>query len=152
MQTKAMSTGASLASCCASVTCSARTGNREFRDIHRVGDAQAVLAHVLDMFGPGIDERDVLARLHHVGAGISADGAGSDDRYFLAHACPLFSLWRFSLAFLGTEASAPAGLLTMAERVAWAGCPGCMNAMSTIPAKSARDGVRSLNNARHSRA
>jgi hypothetical protein len=30
---------------------------------------------------------------------------------------PSFSLWRFLVHFLGTEASAPAGIPTMAERV-----------------------------------
>ena len=80
MQTKAMSTGASLASCCASVMWSARTGTENSGDVHRVGDAQPVLAHMLDMLGPGIDEGDVLAGLHHMSAGIAADGAGPDDR------------------------------------------------------------------------
>ena len=60
--------------------------NREFRDVLGVGDAQAVLAHVLDMLGPGIDEGDVLARLHHMGTGIPADGPRSDDRYLPTHA------------------------------------------------------------------
>ena len=70
-------------------------GNGEFRYIHGVGDAQAVFAHMLDMLGPWIDEGHVLARLHHMGAGISPDGTGSDDRDFLAHAFPL----RFILSF-----------------------------------------------------
>ena len=48
--------------------------DREFRNIHRVGDAQPVFAHMLDMFGPGIDEGDVLAGLHHMRTGIAADG------------------------------------------------------------------------------
>ena len=48
--------------------------------VHGVGDAQAVLSHVLDMLGPGIDEGHVLAGLHHMGAGIAADRARSDDR------------------------------------------------------------------------
>ena len=86
MQTKAMSTGFSLASCCASVRCSARTGTVNSGDVHGVGDAQAVLPHVLDMLGPGIDERHVLAGLHHMRAGIAADRARSDDRYLPAHA------------------------------------------------------------------
>src|ERR1700682_3667831 len=60
--------------------------NREFRDVLGVGDAQAVLPHVLDMLGPGIDERHVLARLHHMGAGIPADRTRSDDSYFPTHA------------------------------------------------------------------
>ena len=60
-------------------------GDREFRDVHGVGDAQAVLPHVLDMLGPWIDERHVLARLHHMGAGISADRARSDDSDLPAH-------------------------------------------------------------------
>jgi hypothetical protein len=67
--------------------------NREFRDVHGVGDAQPALPHVLDMLRPGIDERDVLTRLHHMGAGIAADGARSDDRDFSAHG--------FSPHFLG---------------------------------------------------
>ena len=90
MQTKAMSTGFSLASCCASVTWSARTGHRELRHVHGVGDAQPVLAHMLDMLGPGIDEGDVLARLHHMSTGIAADGARSDDRDLPAHGSPLY--------------------------------------------------------------
>ena len=61
-------------------------GNREFRDVHGVGDAQALLPHVLDMLGPRIDERHVLARLHHMGAGIPADGTCSDDNYLPTHA------------------------------------------------------------------
>ena len=61
-------------------------GNGEFRDVHGVGDAQAVLAHVLDMLGPRIDEGDVLARLHHMGAGIAADRARTNDGYFPTHA------------------------------------------------------------------
>ena len=88
MQTKAMSTGFSLASCCASVTCSARTGTVNSGDVHGVGDAQPVLAHVLDMLGPGIDEGHVLAGLHHMRAGIAADRARSDDRDLPAHASP----------------------------------------------------------------
>ena len=107
MQTKAMSTGFSLASCCASVTCSARTGTREFRDVLGVGDAQAVLSHVLDMRGPGIDEGHVLARLHHMRAGITADRARSDNRDLPAHA--------FLPAFLAAEASAPTGFSANGE-------------------------------------
>ena len=78
MPAKAMSTGVSLASCCASITFRARTGG--------VGDAQAV--HMLDMLGPWNDERHVLARLHHMRAGIPADGARSDDSYLPTHASP----------------------------------------------------------------
>jgi hypothetical protein len=74
-----------------------------------VGDAQAVLPHVLDMLGPWIDERHVLARLHHMGAGIPADGTRSDNRYLPTHAFPP--------ALLPAEASAPARLITMVERV-----------------------------------
>ena len=51
-----------------------------------MSDAQAVLPHVLDMLGPWIDERHVLAGLHHVCAGIPADGTRSDDRYLPTHA------------------------------------------------------------------
>jgi hypothetical protein len=80
MHTKAMSTGASLASCC---------------DVPGVGDAQAVLPHVLDMLGPWIDERHVLARLHHMGAGIPADGTCANNSYLPTHAfLPAFSVGR----------------------------------------------------------
>src|SRR5712672_2349921 len=64
-------------------------GNREFRDVPCVGDAQSVLPHVLDVLGPRIDERHVLARLHHMGAGIPANGTSSDDSYLPTHAFPL---------------------------------------------------------------
>src|SRR5450432_1380853 len=81
--------------------------NREFRDVLGVGDAQAVLSHVLDMLRPRIDEGHVLARLHHMGAGIAADRTRSDNRYLPTHA--------FLPAFALTEASAPAGLITSGE-------------------------------------
>jgi hypothetical protein len=57
----------------------------EFRLLHRVGDAQAVLSHVLDMLRPRVDEGYVFAGLHHVGAGIAADRAASDKGDFFAH-------------------------------------------------------------------
>ena len=60
-------------------------GHRELRHVHGVGDAQAVLAHMLDVLGPGVDERHVLARLHHVRARIAADRARPDDGYLAAH-------------------------------------------------------------------
>jgi hypothetical protein len=50
---------------------------------------------VLDVLGPRIDERHVLARLHHMGAGISANGTSSYDSYLPTHAFPL--------AFLAAE-------------------------------------------------
>ena len=62
---------------------------------------------MLDMLGPGIDEGDVLARLHHMGAGIAADRTRSDNRYLPAHAVlPAFAL---------AEASAAAGFITSGE-------------------------------------
>src|ERR1700730_3356002 len=51
-----------------------------------------MLPHVLDVLGPGIDERHVLARLHHMGAGIPADGTSSDDSYLPTPVFPLHSL------------------------------------------------------------
>ena len=60
----------------------------EFRLLHGVRHAQAVLSHVLDMRGPGIDERHVLAGLHHMGAGISADRTRSDNGNLAAHSLP----------------------------------------------------------------
>ncbi len=43
--------------------------------------AQAMLSHVLDVRGPGIDEGHVLARLDHMGAGISANRTRSNNGY-----------------------------------------------------------------------
>jgi hypothetical protein len=60
--------------------------NGEFRNVPGMGDAQAVLPHVLDVFGPWIDEGDVLAGPHHMGTGVAADGPCSDDGDFPAHA------------------------------------------------------------------
>src|SRR5260221_9623728 len=59
------------------------------------------------MLGQWIDECPVLARLHHMGAGIPADGTCSDDSYLPAHA--------FLPAFLAAEASALAGLIATVE-------------------------------------
>jgi hypothetical protein len=41
------------------------------------------------VLGPGIDERHVLARLHHMGAGIPADSTSSNNSYLPTHAFPL---------------------------------------------------------------
>jgi hypothetical protein len=70
-----------------------------------VGDAQAVLPHVLDMLGPGVDEGDVLARLHHVRARIPPDRTGADDRDSLPHGV--------LLAIPMPQDSAPVGPTTM---------------------------------------
>jgi hypothetical protein len=43
---------------------------------------------VFDMLGPWIDEGYVLARLHHMGAGIPADRTRSDDRDLPTHCFP----------------------------------------------------------------
>jgi hypothetical protein len=51
-------------------------------------DAQAVLPHMLDVLGPRIDECHILAGLHHVRAGIPADGTRPDDRYLPTHVFP----------------------------------------------------------------
>nr|WP_231168418.1 hypothetical protein [Bradyrhizobium sp. 41S5] len=63
--------------------------HREFGNVHRVRDAQSVLAHVLDMLGPGIDEGDVLTRLHHMRSGIAADRTRADDRDLPTHVSTL---------------------------------------------------------------
>jgi hypothetical protein len=39
------------------------------------------------MLGPWIDERHVLAHLHHMGAGIPADGTRFDDSYLPTIVC-----------------------------------------------------------------
>jgi hypothetical protein len=51
-------------------------------------DAQAMFRHMLNMRGPWIDERHVLPGLHHMGAGIPADGTRPDDRYLPTHVFP----------------------------------------------------------------
>jgi len=48
------------------------------------------------MLGPRIDERYVLARLHHMRAGIPANCTRSHDRYLLAH-CFLPLNFRYGL-------------------------------------------------------
>jgi hypothetical protein len=52
---------------------------------------------MLDMLRPWIDERHVLARLHHMGAGISADGTRSDNDDLPPHAF-LRASWALRLA------------------------------------------------------
>jgi hypothetical protein len=78
------------------VECAHRDG--EFRLLHRMRDAQAVLAHVLDMGRPRIDEGHVLAGLNHVCAGIAADRAGTNDRNFSAHSVLPYRQLALSLA------------------------------------------------------
>src|SRR6476661_9120430 len=85
-------------------------GDREFHDVSCVGDAQAVLPHMFDMLGPWIDERHVLARLHHMGANIPPDGTRSDNGNLPTHA--------FLPAFPAAEASAPASLITTLNPIA----------------------------------
>jgi hypothetical protein len=58
----------------------------EFRLLHRMRHAQPMLSHMLDMRRPGIDECHILAGLHHVRAGITADRTRSDKGNFFAHA------------------------------------------------------------------
>src|SRR5713101_3643833 len=50
-----------------------------------VGNAQAVLLHLVDMHRPHIDEGHVLARAYHVGSGIAPYRAHPDHRDPLAH-------------------------------------------------------------------
>ena len=65
----------------------------EFRNVADVADLQAVALHLLDMRGPRIDERHVLAGVRHVCSGIAADGAHAHECDLVAHV----SLPRFSL-------------------------------------------------------
>jgi hypothetical protein len=43
----------------------------------QAGKLQPMAAHVFDMFGPRVDQGDIVARSHHVPAGVSADRARS---------------------------------------------------------------------------
>jgi hypothetical protein len=71
---------------------------RKFRDVPGVGNAQALRPYVLDVLRPWIDERHVLARLHHMGADIPADGARSNNSYLRTHAFIPRSCWQPRLA------------------------------------------------------
>ena len=53
--------------------------DRERGDVLQVRHRQPGGAHRLDMCGPAIDERDVVASLHHVRADVTADCASADD-------------------------------------------------------------------------
>ena len=97
-----------------------------------MGDAQAVLPHVLDMLGPGIDERHVFAGLHHMGTGIAADRPGTDDSYLPAHA--------FLSVLLAAEASAPDGLIANAETHRTGALLRCIRPIATRPGE-ARGGL-----------
>ena len=83
MQTKAMSIGLLLGELLRVGDVQRAHRHGELGDVLGVRDAQPVLAHVLDVLGPGIDEGDVLAGLHHVRADVAADGACADDGDFL---------------------------------------------------------------------
>src|SRR5262245_10394885 len=63
-------------------------GHAEFRYVHGMRHAQAVLSHLLDVGGPRIDERHVLAGLYHMGADIAAHRTRSDNGYLPAHTFP----------------------------------------------------------------
>jgi hypothetical protein len=43
------------------------------------GDTQAIAAHCLDMLGPLVDQRHVLASVHQVRGNATAVGAGAED-------------------------------------------------------------------------
>jgi hypothetical protein len=50
----------------------------KLRHITGVSDAETMLAHMLDMGRPRIDEGYILAGLHHVCPGVTADRARAD--------------------------------------------------------------------------
>src|SRR5260370_37960168 len=60
--------------------------DRKRLDIADMGDPQTVLADGFDVFRPRIDVGHVLAGLHHMRPGITADRARADDCYlFVRH-------------------------------------------------------------------
>src|SRR5208282_3269845 len=69
--------------------------DRERLDNADMGDPQAVLADGVDVFRPRIDIGHVLAGLHHMGTGITANRPCTDDRYFLLRH-HVFSRLRFA--------------------------------------------------------
>src|ERR1700738_1741114 len=81
------------------------------------------------MLGPWIDDRPAPPRLHHMGAGIPADGTRSDDSYLPTHA--------FLPAFPTANASAPAELITTDETHR-AGCQALFLNVSPFVHRSAK--------------
>jgi len=59
--------------------------DREWRLALVMGDAQAVLLHLLDMRRPHVDQGHILAGAGHVGSGVAADRSDPDHRDPLAH-------------------------------------------------------------------
>src|SRR5262245_57039984 len=57
--------------------------DRERLDLADMGDAEPLAADRFDILRPRIDIGHVLASLHHVRSGISADCSSADDRYLL---------------------------------------------------------------------
>src|SRR5262245_42110127 len=60
-------------------------GHAKFGHILGVRHPQAMLAHVLHVRRPRVDESDILTRRHHVCTDVAADGAGADARDPFAH-------------------------------------------------------------------
>src|SRR5262249_58440332 len=58
----------------------------------RPRDGYALLADRLDLLGPRIDERDVVAGARQERSDVAADGSGSDEQDLLGHAVLLAGL------------------------------------------------------------
>jgi hypothetical protein len=85
------------------------------------------------MLGPRIDERHVLARLHHMRAGISADRTRAKDSYLPTHA--------FLPALLLAEASAPAWFFTTVELCRAGRWSYCIQVASISADRGGADGL-----------
>ena len=62
-----------------------RDGNRAGLLVRHAREMKSVLPDRLDVFGPGIDQRDIVAGARKMTAEISADRARTDDRNALSH-------------------------------------------------------------------
>src|SRR3954454_6151733 len=53
--------------------------------IMRTADRDALPAERLHLFGPGVDQRDIVPRARQEGADVAADRSGTDEQNFLGH-------------------------------------------------------------------
>ena len=84
---------------------------------------------LLDMRGPRIDERHILAGLHHMSAGITADRACSDDDNLAAHSVPPDKLFIIQLPLASSAFSRlfrKPGTSALLSALAVGGAPGEM--------------------------
>src|SRR4030095_16570180 len=83
----------------------------------RPGDRDALLADLLDLLGPRIDERHVVAGPREKRTDVASDGSGADEQDLLGHvALPVVMRMPGIIALLRTRAPVPSGRLQLEER------------------------------------